>query len=309
MALRKRQRVTPKAVLEKLKEAETITPSYEYYHPMYEGDRVGSSFWFDNIASFAAYADETSQGFNGGSYGIASSRRNPTSEWFGKCSYEQAQELSRSGWSEGAQKVDDLMDKVDDHIRAVIPMTRSRLVPAMVGARVNVPAFLAGHPKQYIHQIKADGSTRTVRIAMLLSASSSVEADTMIRRGVAVAAVVRALEARRVRCEVIGSFDNTGMDWAQPRLKIAVCIKKAADKLDPGAVAFALAHPAFYRRLGFAMWEGACQLNKGNMPGGYGSVPMDFAIPDALNLGSIPCYTDASMQEFVTQQVKSIIAS
>ena len=227
-------------------------------------------------------------------------------DWDMNLGWEGSLKLARQGWPEGAAKIERLMDKVEQNIRKLLPLQRNILMPAMNGGRVSVPAYLAGRPKQYLALRKEAATCKTVTIAVNSSMSGDVTSEEVMRRGVAIAAAIRALEQRRVRVELVSLKCSEHSNFPGGTYASACVVKRAQDKLQPDMVAFALAHPAFPRRIGFAFAESVCRKAGKQVPMGYGC-PSNFALPNAVVLPTKPCYSDEEMAAFTTEIIKSIL--
>ncbi len=278
----------------------TIKPGDPFYHPHFEGKLYGSHLWFDSVEEYLKYielnsigaSDQVSRECGRGidwDFGV---------EWSGAC------KLAREGWSEGAEKVERLLDKVEGHITKLLPQQRNVLRPAMVGGRVSVQAYLAGHPKQFLTLKREAATCKTVTMAVSCSISCGVSAEANMRRGVAIAAAVRALEQRRVRVELVSIKCNT--DYDQSITAGACVVKRAQDKLQSDMVAFCLAHSAFPRRFGFAFQESSSKITGKPVPSGYG-LPTTYEIPGAINIPTKPVYNDEEMEAFALEIIKGII--
>lgn len=279
-----------------------ITSASAFYHPLFEGMPEHTHLWFDSISDFVEYGHKTHTNYGN----IQNSEANsPSKEWDLYLGYQGSVDLSRIGWAEGAQKVDDLADKVDQIVRQKLPNQRLAVRPVMVGGRVSVPAYLSGHPKQYLSLKREPATCKTITINLNNCVSASVDANTFMLRGIAVAALVRVLERKRVKCEVVTTM-STKTSVPGGRVCAAVVVKKAADKLMPDSIAFALAHPACFRRNGFATFEGQAAACRGDLGWGYG-MPTPVHIPGAVNIDTMPCYSDDQMQTYVEEQLKLIL--
>lgn len=318
MARRRPRRIVPEEIRERRSGglgggaatgADRIQPGDKFFHPYFEGRNKGTHLWFDNVEEFIEHVTPLSEKFSQtGAYCSSRSRQNIRQDWDFSVGWEGANKLAREGWSEGAEQVESLLDKVEGEIRKLLPMQRNTMRPAMVGGRVSVPAFLAGHPRQFLTLKREAATCKTITMAVNVGASCTVSAETMMRRGVAIAAVVRALEQRRVRVELVATITSYDKNYPGGCIAAAITIKRAADKLQADTVAFALAHFSFARRIGFACFEAQCIENGWNLPDDYGC-PGPLTLPDAENVDTVPCYTDADMQEYVKTQLAKIIAS
>jgi hypothetical protein len=183
---------------------------------------------------------------------------NPTNAWTGDASFEGAVRLSRQGWPEGAAKAAKLATRLAGRIGGRV----LHFEPHMTvegGSELDIGAFNAGVPECWIdtqpEYRPAMGGVVDVVCSMSISGSQS--GDSLIRRGAMVAALVQTLElaGRSGRVTVANSTsDNIGTYHS------VVVVKRAGEVLDPGVLAFALAHPAMLRRLSFASMDYARTL-------------------------------------------------
>jgi hypothetical protein len=121
--------------------------------------------------------------------------------------------------------------------------------------------------KSMVRKVKSradNGKGRVVTLIVPVNARAFVGAEHMANFGVAVAQYVNQMERDNVRVEVIAAMTSRVSNW---RVCAAVRIKHATQPLDLAVMAFAIGHPAMFRRLGFAIRE-RCHAP---MDPGYGS--------------------------------------
>lgn len=194
--------------------------------------------------------------------------------------------MAETGWPEGSQKARKLLSKVD---MPLIEDTHSATYHDVSGAYVDVGQFVEGVPECMV-DFRAD--TRKARFAHIVVGgcfSAGYTADTIMERGVCIAALIDALESAGVRCSV-ELITRHGIDW-----ETSVRLKETTDALNLDTLAFAIAHPACFRRLGFAVCERETEATRikhgfGKSYGGYGQViPLgkrgDALVFDGLHLG------------------------
>lgn len=291
----------------------TIDHTTEYGHPIWYGCPEHTRVWFNSVEECCQASIGPSKKCNS----ATSSRSDGKSyDWDLSAGWTGAVEMSKYGWPEGAAKVDDLLDTVDRVMRMKLPNQRAVLRPAIIGGRVSVPAYLAGHPRQFLALKREAATCKTIRLVYSGSTSAGVSAETMVKRGVAVCAIVQSLERRRIRVELIAAYRQQfygDCGWPAQEgshdLRMAVTVKRAEDKLMPDEVAYVIAHPAFYRRMIFATMEAcAAKVRPGKKSAelpGYGT-PMTCPIPDAYVIPTMATASDEEMQEFVEQQIEAI---
>jgi hypothetical protein len=218
---------------------------------------------FDSLSELVEWLESTPRADGAGK----ASEKTDYSNWDHGCGYSGALEYARGKvWKDGQ----DAMVKGTAHATA---MRKPAQVPQLgydvAGFLPDVPAYLAGDPDHMLSVTDmADAQSSKPVVSIALSGFSAGCSDqAMTNRGVAFMSLVDALEDDGYRCEVYfaSSIDNGPGRAAH----LKTCIKKAADHWNPATAAFALAHPAMFRRFWFAAMERFECVN-GATNGGYG---------------------------------------
>lgn len=173
--------------------------------------------------------------------------------------FAHALELARYGWPEGVAAAKPLTDALFDKVTSLVE--REEVLHDVVGSSIDIGAYLNGDPECWTRMeshIVDGNSPRIFRLVYNASASAGITPDTMIGKGAAIAALVKALEFAGHRVEVwcipwAGSSHKYGS--GRPEHETRVLVKAADQDLDFGRLVFALAHPSTVRRLGFACLE------------------------------------------------------
>jgi len=170
---------------------------------------------------------------------------------FADCTFEGACDLGRKGWPAGAARAKKLLDKI-----ALDPKdTHSVTQYDVTGSYVDVGEYVQGTPECMVDFVTDTRTRRFLHIVVAGAYSAGVSAELAMQRGVAIAATVDALEARGIRCSV-DVVTIVGTHAAQDdRYTTTVQVKEASAPLNLDALAFAVAHPGFFRRLMFAVEE------------------------------------------------------
>lgn len=179
-------------------------------------------------------------------WGSNDSRGGYGHEWTLGVSYEQALELARTGWREGAQ---DLSSRLEAHMPPRDKEDSWRYDVA--GELPDIGRFLAGDPTHMRRHGHPKGHRPIIAIAVNIRLMCGVKASAMANYGAALIAVIDQLEHTNRRVELTVTFATD----QGPRVSAGWTVKKAEDPLDLAAVAFSVAHPAASRRIGFAMYE------------------------------------------------------
>ena len=169
--------------------------------------------------------------------------------WDLNCGYSGAVTMAKDGWSEG-------VNMIDEALQAITPATgrEARWGWAQTGGSVSVGRYLTGHPKHFRNRRKKQmGSAPVLHIAVNTVASCMVNANQMANYGAAIVGLIDRLEnmGKRVHLDVVMATKCA----ANTRLSIGWNVKRASEAVDLSQVAFAIAHPAAFRRIGFAMME------------------------------------------------------
>lgn len=233
-----------------------------------ESNRV--VFMGENAMDVAAWIARTPA-----NWGHASSRKPPQYAWDLDAGWQGALAMARDGWHDGA------LDLYKSLNAVIAPTTgHAKLTRDVAGHYPDVPAYLSGDPCNMITRGKAKGIMPVIHIMVNTCASWGVKANCYMNFGIALCAIVDKLEAagRRVELDVV---------WrdrfrAGNLLLMGWNIKRGGDALDMGAVAFGIAHPAAFRRLGFAMIE---RTNASQEEKSYGTCLEPLDASDAAHLG------------------------
>lgn len=233
----------------------------------------------------------------------------PLASWDFGIGYDGAHDIARKGWPEGRTKIEDLSYKFRSAVEAAHRETFAQPVftRALAGSGVNVGRFNAGLPDAMLTRKRVEMESPVIDIVCNVSMSAVVDAEVYMIRGAAIAALADLLElsGRRVRITAVNKT-KTGPST----FECHTTIKKPGDPVQMDAIAFALAHPAYLRRLGFSIMEQAPKKVReaiGIGDGGYGyGAPSDIDTDADLYMPSILSGSDWSesrAQAWVEQQL------
>lgn len=169
--------------------------------------------------------------------------------WTLGANYGQCLKLAAEGWHEGVKQLDALAS----------PLTSARLSTMrydVAGERPDINRFVAGDPFNMVRRGAREKARPILTIAVNIRTSSSIGGQEMANYGAALVTLVDRLENAGRRVELIGlcSTNNSG-GLRNGRWAVSWTVKRAQDHLDLAAIAFSMAHPAMWRRLGFAAME------------------------------------------------------
>jgi len=200
----------------------------------------------DSVADVAQWLQDTPAKWRHKSSGPG----NPASpSWDLNAGYEGALTLAKDGWQEG-------VDMIDAALHAIIPAAgrEARWGYGYTGGSVNIGRYLTGHPKAMKNRRKRQsGSAPVLHIVVNTVASCAINANQMANYGAAITGLIDRLENTGKRVHV----DMVMVIKAQNdiRLSLGWNVKRASEHIDLAEVAFAIAHTAAFRRIGFAMME------------------------------------------------------
>lgn len=225
--------------------------------------------------------------------GCRSSRSNDMgAHWHGTSTFREAAALAREGWPEGEARVRGLslaaFDKVSSMLERELP------VYDVEGAEIDVARYLEGEPECWQRmesRVTQGPGRRIVEIVYVCSASGGVSGEVMIARGAAAVALAELLEqaGHGVKITLVSSVASGYGGHGKEACEICIPIKAPDQPLDVSRVAFALAHPATFRRLVFAVEEtlppdivSAYGFRGG---GGYGARPFEASEHGDIYIG------------------------
>ena len=177
-------------------------------------------------------------------------RRGDRFPWAGTETFQQALDLAKKGWPEGLEDIKAMSERIWKVVGQEI--LKTTFTYDVAGAQPDVDRFLLGEPENMIQfrQEESVGHGRIVKVHVNGVASAGVGVGTMFLRGAAVVALVDALEHLGFSCEV-ATADAIAREWRgdEQVLQYNVMLKRAGGALDLDRLAFALAQPAWLRRL------------------------------------------------------------
>jgi len=192
-------------------------------------------------------------------------REGASNSWDLKAGWDGAIKMAKEGWPEGLkrmQKVAELLE-MPSGARSYEPQP----VLAVAGDEVDIGAYLSGEPECMMDwEVRATPSFgKVVKIVCHLTANASVSANAMFRRGSLAYLIIDALESCGIRCEVWGlvKCSTCGNRDEGPDFLAQVCLKDADQPIEPDRLAYMLAHPAVFRRLGFRLMELTPEYTRG----------------------------------------------
>jgi len=200
--------------------------------------------------------------------------------FFGTQTWQEALTLASEGWAEGRDRVARFAARMVDDVQG--RTARVAYEYAETGPIFDLGAYLDDDPfcmQRPIEETEAViGRGPIVRIVANVTASGMVSASVIERRGAAVAAVADALEHAGRRAEIIVTYTSARNGYA---VHVSATVKAPDQPINMDVIAFALAHPASLRRIGFAIYETAPEPFRTKI-GLYGTAGYGYPAPHPL---------------------------
>lgn len=169
---------------------------------------------------------------------LASVSNKPSQSWDLNTNFSQARKMAATGWQEKAgelwKQVAALAVKIDPGVRESFDVT---------GEAVDVGRYLGGEPECMFTQTITPMSA--VSVMMNICARCDANAEYIFNRGIAVAAVIHALQGagRGVALSVCESVGGGGGSH-----ETFITLQEFGEYINPARLAFWAAHPAALRR-------------------------------------------------------------
>lgn len=194
----------------------------------------------------------------------------------GTKSMPEAMELATNGWTEGADEI----TKIIEQINIDRPKARKR-THGVTGGHVNVGRLLTGHPLHMVRRPKQPHN-KVVTLFLESGARADIEAQSMLLRAACAGAIVDRMEANGYSCEIV-VCSNTEQEYNKTPWTFTCTVKRASERLNINALAFALGHPSFHRRFRFACVESRSELRAWHNSQGRSTEAFDRSHPTRPN--------------------------
>lgn len=153
-----------------------------------------------------------------------------------------------NGWQEGADKI---AAKFDSALARPVSTVGKRIKYDVAGGGCSVSRYVAGSPMHMKRQRQAESIKAPIRVFASVCASSGIDADTMNKRGIAIASLVMYLSVQRpVELFIFAEMnaDKLGeKDYCIPVIKLGISPFNLAE------MAFAVCDPMALRRMMFGL--------------------------------------------------------
>lgn len=173
--------------------------------------------------------------------------------WYGTTTFQEALLLLENGWKDKLPVVSGFVKTFLDKVTNKVEI--STFTYDIEGTGIDVARFVNGEPEcwQKLETEQIDGTgTKLVTLAIDIGSNSGVSGEQKIQRGIAVCALVNALELSGHKTRLIATYsgENEGN-----YLYNIVPVKEFSDDLDMAKCLFVFANPAMQRRIMFNVKE------------------------------------------------------
>jgi len=173
-------------------------------------------------------------------------------DWDYSEGWKGAHYIAKHGWPYGALKMRKLADKLYEKIAPKVNIWQGTQHDVS-GAYVDIGAYLSGAPECMVaFEERETNAAHPVDMLISCCYSWKIPADVICNRGAAILATIDALEQSGCSVSVTVEFTDAKGGY---EVVNTIRIKRPGEVLDADALAFAIMHPAFFRRLCFASLE------------------------------------------------------
>lgn len=234
--------------------------------------------------------------------GLKRYREHEATRWVGYATYDDCLGDAVNGDEKLVPEAEKLLEKLD----ADVEISRARWIPAVSGAYVSVPDYLAGLPMSMRRRKAAADDIAPVRVYVSTTCSASIDTDLMLKRGVAILALVLKLQqVRPVELNLLAeTHGETDGEYLQ-----AIPLDSAP--LNLSVACHCLTHVGFARHLTYGVAAANDRFN-GAWPDNYGGggAPWEAHVREVLNLSPQDLYIGAAREwdAMITDPVKWVNA-
>ncbi len=181
-------------------------------------------------------------------YNNCSHTTEPSASWDMGVDWDNSIRMGREGWPDGTARLQEMTANVLSSMKTA-DANALDFIQDVTGAIPDIAAFVAGEPEDMINPVLVPKPTQVIRIGITTTSSGGVDAQVHFIRGAAVAILTQALEAAGYMVEVSRYMSNASGYTGK------LTVKHPGEPLEMDRLAYFVAHPAAYRRLGFAEQE------------------------------------------------------
>lgn len=223
---------------------------------------------FSNISEYYNFCKKTPRRFEADN--ASEDTGGDRDRWTGTKTLEEAYELLVNGDEKIFEEILSKKNKID--ITKVLgnKIGKNRPFSDVIGFQADVPSYLKGIPTSMINQKPLKISQKILNIFIDGAVSAGVSPTKIREAGVIYASVIDILEKRGYRCNlyIIEGSEYNGWDYYA-----ITRVKTDREPFNLKKLAFPIAHPAYFRRIGFK-WIESCNIPVEPTSFGYGK-PID----------------------------------
>lgn len=220
---------------------------------------------FDSVGDYVRFVTDKSRTAPAGLTQSSEASGHNERSFSGTATFDEAVSLVEKGWAEGAEKVAHWRGQLACFLDAAKTAKSRQFAWDVTGDFVDVGKYLTGEPECFGSDAD-DGqqiASRVVSIRLNACVSGALQADAIVARGVAVLVAVDLLESLGRRCEVTvsqatstsGGYGGHAGSTPDLNLDCNVIVKRPGEPVDIDRLAYTVAHPSWFRRLGFKFME------------------------------------------------------
>lgn len=221
---------------------------------------------FDNLTLFARSLDRKDNSVFAGE--TLASKKNGDGDWSGTDTFEEAMSLFNNGWTEKVEEIRKGLVQFEKANERNVSYQKNRPTTSVVGFTPHVPNAIMGLPNSMIMTERTPMKAKAVRIIYNMSMNCGTDARDILNAGLVVLKIAYSMEMKgyRVRIDALPFSANKSREEAA----CIVCVKDWRQHIDIKKVAFPIANPAMFRRLGFRWLETTPNLTDRGFRMGYG---------------------------------------
>ena len=220
---------------------------------------------FDNLTKFSKALERSENVVFRGE--ILSSKKE-YSTWAGTRTYEEAIDLFNNGWDDKVDEIKKGLVEFEKANEKNVSYQKSRPSTSVVGFAPHVPNAILGLPNSMIMTERTPMKAKAVRLVYNMSMNAGTDADDILKAGLCVLKIAYSMEMKGYRVRIdVSPFASTS---SREDAICVVCVKDWRQHIDIKKVAFPIANPAMFRRLGFRWLESTENLTDTGYRCGYG---------------------------------------
>jgi hypothetical protein len=200
---------------------------------------------FDSLGDYVRHAESNP------TKGSSDAKRDGA--WAGTDSLAEACELAIHGWDEKRPDVDKLFAQLETDIASAMDEPFMTYY-AHSGDSVDMGRYMSGDPECMVDYVTEPQARmgRVVRVIINGAMSCSISADDIVRRGVAVVALLDVIHKLGVGVELAVEMPVTSDNT---KYSTVVKLHDSSEMLDINNMMYAVCHPSMLRRLAFGAIE------------------------------------------------------